>query len=518
MENIKEKSDLFNMNINNFSKILSKNLNIEADSFSAYIFANISVGLVRTEEMKRDINRLYEKDKFKYYNEAINSKCVNHVIITQGTLEQEINARKVLGILLIGEKDYNVRNAVIKLLRKYYPIVYKSIRNFNKKELKLKYLKMDSLTREIEARLDAAVYFYFSIYRSAEAVDQGFIISIINDIKNFELNNPINANIDKEIQIHKKDIQEIKDIIKREYGKLSSYKDIINIEEEYVEDISIMLENLFIINKLDINYLFQNYDFINIDKIILSHIKSGKISKDKKTIADLCVNGIFIQSLINEYKKVRNIYFNNSQETLFFKLNYLEEKNQELQEKYNETNLAASRLSKEKKSLDEMVNIQINKINKEHKNEFISLNNRIKELETQLSEEKKYRQELNRLREYIFQVDNEYTPNEYKETLNNYINDKKIIIVGGTKEWRRKFREKYPQIRTLNGFNDKFDVNALNNIDYIFFYTGYMSHSTYYKIMNYTRSNQTKFGYIGKTNMALVEYELVDELKRYARA
>ena len=82
---------------------------------------------------------------------------------------------------------------------------------------------------------------------------------------------------------------------------------------------------MFIINKFDINYLFNNSTFLNIDEIILSYIKSNDRDLDLKVILQTVINGIFIKSLINEYKKSRSLYFQNSQETLFFKINSLEE-------------------------------------------------------------------------------------------------------------------------------------------------------------------------------------------------
>lgn len=129
--------------------------------------------------------------------------------------------------------------------------------------------------------------------------------------------------------------------------------------------------------------------------------------------------------------------------------------------------------------------------------------------------QKKYRNELNELREYLFNVNNNYTPSNSNKTLDYYIARKNIIIIGGTKEWRRKFRDKYPELRTLSGFNGTFDSNILANYDYVFFYTGFMDHSTYYRAINFIRSNAINFGYIGKTNIELVEDELIDELQKY---
>jgi hypothetical protein len=514
VEHIKEDFESMYMNIENFSKAISKGWKVNAENLKDYILANISVGLVKNNEMKKDINKLFEQHRLVYYNAAINSSTINHIIMKQGTLDQEIEARKVLGILIVAEEDYNLRSAVIKLLRKYYPVIFNSVKKRDKNRLKEKYSQMDYLSREVEARIDATVYFYFAIYRSAEIVDQGFIISIINDMRSFELTNPIVADIDKELESHKSEIQDIKALIKREYGKLSNYKDILNSADEQILDLSIILENMFIINKLDINHIFSSSQFLNIDKIILAYIKSGKKTIDTKEIIQIIVYGIFLQSFINEYKDSRMLYFKNSQENLYYELNNLETKFSLVEEEKNEVKLKFHSLEEEKKLFDESLSTQINKLNKLHKLQTNELENKIKELENQLAEEQTYRSELNTLREFVFQVNNEYIPPTSEKSLEEYLKDIKLIIIGGSREWRRRFREKYPNIRSLNGFNDGFDTNVLTTSDYVFFYTGYMSHSTYNKAMTVIRNNNIRFGYIGKTNMELVEEEIIDEMKK----
>jgi len=514
MELIKQNSYSMNLNIESFSKMIGEQWDISPSIFRNYILANISIAMTRSTELKKNINKLYLLDKMRYYNASINSSCINHVIMTQGTLEQEIDGRKALGILLIAEKDHNLRNNIITLLRKSYPQIFNAVKKHNKNELTKRYLQMDKITRKTEARLDASIYFYFSIYRSEEAVDQGFIISIIEDMNFFEFCNPITREIDKEVELHKSDLQKIKSLLKREYGKLNSYTDVLNSESEVIEDFGIILENMFIINKFDINYLFNNSSFLNIDEIILSYIKSNSGDIDLKVILQTVINGIFIKSLINEYKKSRTLYFQNNQETLFFQINSLEEKLSNIEKEKVDILTKVNSLEQDKYSFDKILNSEINNLNQKHKYEVSTLQSRIEELENQLLSEKKHRNELNELREYLFKVNNNYVPSVSKETLDYHIARNNIIIIGGTKEWRRKFREKYPELRTLTGFNGTFDTNILANYDYVFFYTGFMDHATYYRAINFIRSHDIKFGYIGKTNMELVEDELIDELQK----
>jgi hypothetical protein len=431
--------------------------------------------------------------------------------MNQGDLEEEIYARKALGILLIAEYDFNLRNSIIKILRIYYPEVFNSVKKVDKKKLVNKYSKMDKITREIEAKLDSAVYFYITIYKSPNWLDEGFITAIIDDIMDFEFEDFISVDIQEEIKEKSSKIYKIKEEFRKKYGEINDYKDFIAFINKYDEEKLSILKNIFKVNKLDIDYLFKNDEF-NIDKIILAYIEAEKAAFK---LEDVLINSAIMQLLIDKYKESKEIYFNNNEETVNFKLKDLKSVVNEVTDKNRNLNLAVKDLEEYKNQTENILHNERNKLIKEHNIEINYLKNRIKELENNLYEEQKYKMELNALREYVFEKDNNYIPEEEEKSLVNYINGKKIIIIGGAKEWRRKFREKYPEIRSLNGFNENFDVTVLGMVDYVFFFTGHMSHATYYKAINYIRLNQIPFGYIGKTNLDLVELELIDELEKY---
>ena len=515
MEPIENNTYSANSNIESFSNMIGENLGIPSSVFKNYILANISIAMIRNTELKKSIDKIYNLDKIRYYDAATNSSSIHHVIMTQGTLEQEVEGRKALGILLVAEKDHNLRNNIITLLRKSYSMIFNAVKKHDKNLLTKRYLQMDKITRKIEARLDSSIYFYFSIYRSEEFVDQGFIISIIEDMNFFEFHDPITREIDKEIELHKSELKEIKSLLKREYGSLNNYKDVLESKFEVIEEFGAILENMFIINKFDIDHLFSNSNFLNIDEILLSYIKSNSGDLDLKIILQTVINGIFIKSIINEYKNSRTLYFQNSQETLSFKIDSLKNDLSNIEKERIDLLTKIDILEKENESFDKVLTRQKNDFNKQHNRETLAFQSRISELENQLSSEKKYRNELNELREYLFKVNNKYVPSNSQKSLDYYIARKNIIIIGGAKEWRRKFREKYPELRTLSGFNETFDTTILSNYDYVFFYTGFMNHATYYRAINFIRSHGIKFGYIGKTNIELVEDELIDELEKY---
>lgn len=499
------------INIENFSRKIGEKIGIGTSIVKDYILAKVSIGLASDSDARVKIDEIYNKDNDKYYGASINSSTVNYILMNQGDLEEEIYARKVLGILLIAEYDFNLRNSIIKILRIYYPEVFNSVKKVDKKKLVNKYSKMDKITREIEAKLDSAVYFYITIYKSPNWLDEGFITAIIDDIMNFEFEDFISVDIQEEIRTKSSNIYKIKEEFYKKYGEINDYKDFIAFINKYDEEKLSILKNIFKVNKLDIDCLFKNDEF-NIDKIILAYIEAEKAAFK---LEDVLINSAIMQLLIDKYKESKEIYFNNNEETVNFKLKDLKSVVNEVTDKNRNLNLAVKDLEEYKNQTENILHNERNKLIKEHNIEINYLKNRIKELENNLYEEQKYKMELNALREYVFEKDNNYIPEEEEKSLVNYINGKKIIIIGGAKEWRRKFREKYPEIRSLNGFNENFDVTVLGMVDYVFFFTGHMSHATYYKAINYIRLNQIPFGYIGKTNLDLVELELIDELEKY---
>jgi hypothetical protein len=507
-----EESRINRMNITSFSEVICEKWSVDSDIITNYIFANISLCIAKNKDIKKEIDKIYMSDQLKYYNVAVNSKCIDHVIIKQGTIEHELYARKALGILVEAEYDNNLRSKIIKLLRKYYPIIYNTVKKRDKEKLKNKYMKMDIVTRNLEAKFDAAIFLYFAVYISPETVDHGFIMSILNDIEDFEFGNMMNQNIENELEKYKTEIQEIKELIKSEYGKIFSYKDIIRHNNENIRNLGNFLEDLFSTNKININHIFNNYEFVNIDKLILSYVRATK-NRNLDLIVSSIVGGVFIQSIINEYKNTKKIYMDNNNEMTQYELNLAENTLNYIQNQNNSLKYRVEELNKERLLYEKNLNQQLNKLNNIHKQEIESMENRIKELENKINQEKSLRLEIESLREYELNLNENFDDENLDENLYDYIQNKKIIIIGGDKEWRRRFRIKYPEIRTLNGFDENFDISTLNNSDSIFFYTKYMNHSTFHKAMNYIKINECKFGYIGKTNINLVEKEIIEKIR-----
>ena len=66
----------------------------------------------------------------------------------------------------------------------------------------------------------------------------------------------------------------------------------------------------------------------------------------------------------------------------------------------------------------------------------------------------------------------------------------------------------------LEGDNNNFDTNILNNIDYVFIYTNYMGHSFYYKLINKCKNIDANIYYINSTSPGYVKKEIFNLINK----
>ena len=82
------------------------------------------------------------------------------------------------------------------------------------------------------------------------------------------------------------------------------------------------------------------------------------------------------------------------------------------------------------------------------------------------------------------------------------IAEKRIAIIGGHKNWNEKLRKKFKNWIFISiEVGNNVDEKVLNNIEFVYFYTEYISHSLYYKYIRIIRKKGIPFGYINSTNI-----------------
>lgn len=94
------------------------------------------------ESLKNALNGYYKGQKIRFYERAKKSKYYNHFIITEGSLEYEMEIKRIFGILLCADEEKDIRDYVMKMM-----VSYKSEMKFllsqelDKEKLVLYYLK-----------------------------------------------------------------------------------------------------------------------------------------------------------------------------------------------------------------------------------------------------------------------------------------------------------------------------------------------------------------------------------------
>ncbi|WP_195923717.1 hypothetical protein [Clostridium tepidum] len=485
------------------------------------ILAHVSVAFIYKEEMRKDIEMIYETDKYNFYKKAKDSNAYNHVTITMAGIEREFYAKKALGIILMAEEDTSICSKLMNLVKKYYSRIYLNIAKNQVMELATSLLLLSSNAQSpTEGKAYENIAFYAMIKLNNEIKDKiqkRFVDSYIDTMRIMQTETYVVKDEKALIKSKREVIDSIKSRIEINKGRYRGFEDIYRTQNEEIQKYQSIISCIFDFEKMSISALLS--DIIlneeDVDKIIMSYL-SFYSDKNLERTTNVLINGIIIQSLLKAYKNVKETFFKNNKETLYLNLEMLENNNDELKKKNQILNEQIMNLNEEISLLKSNQTSEINKVKKQYEKLVNQLNKKIKTLEKELKAEKKtvYIDEVNKLRETLFSIKNEYIPKQHLRTLNDYLEKYNILIVGGAAEWRRRIKEKYPQILTIDGFNENFDANILNNIDFIFFFTGYMNHGTYYKFINHVRNKNIKFGYIGKTNLELVENELIEEIEK----
>ncbi|MCD7717134.1 MAG: DUF2325 domain-containing protein [Lachnospiraceae bacterium] len=123
--------------------------------------------------------------------------------------------------------------------------------------------------------------------------------------------------------------------------------------------------------------------------------------------------------------------------------------------------------------------------------------------------------ELNSLREHVYRMteeDTEPEPQDFPQ-MEETIKDKNIVIIGGHENWVNKLKNHFPDWTFIS--TDISGVVApavLESADYIYFFTGYLSHAAYKKYIHLLRERDLSFGYIHSRHIESVVSQIYHDL------
>lgn len=435
------------------------------------------------------IDVIYNKNKFKYYESAKNNEFYNHPIASIGSLKQEEYFKKALGILLNQE---NIKKELSDLLYIgwHYTITY--VKNHNKIDsthYMIRLLKKNNLTND-ELNSNMIIFLYAAENEKKEIESnkelQDFISALFIRLK-FYKDTQARISLNAATERHRLQIRKLKTELYEKHGQFNNLWDMFKKDEtlkDYIDCISLnydfeCLSLISISNEIEI-------DEKTIDEILLAYVDIYGTTNSSDAIKYL-IAMIQIRILTKAYINIKKYHFENSSDTMLFKINELESK----------LNLEADNIK-----------ILENKI-KNLENEKLKLERENKRISEDLNEAYYNKAELLSLRTYMFSQDNKITELENIYDFNPLKNIKALMI-GGTTTTYENIKANFNKLIYIGPNNLNFDKNLIHDIDVILIFVNCLSHALYYKIMN--NNINKKIIYVNNQNKDIILKEIVQNL------
>jgi len=455
--------------------------------------------LGNNRKIYKDIDRLYQTNKYEFYKAAKEHELYNHQIVTEGSLIQEEYCKKILGIIA-GAKDEKTHTELDKIIRKGYRWTYIYVENHATIKIS-RYL--NSFIKKHNGAIDDSgipldfhfnIMIFLSLNFQREIIRDEDFNKYISELKfrwdHYQNEQSARVSLDKVEPETKNKIKELKSAIFKRYGTFRNFDEMLSrqFEKQNLEQCAFLFdyENLSSIS------IFEDIKFTDkdLDEILYLYILSTE-KPDITEATKYLIAYMYIKYLIKAYKQVKKMYFENNKETMYIELEGLEKS----------LNSTTEKLFLAKQSLSEL----------QRSYELLEKEN--KRLKAELEEEKKNREELNSLREFIFQLDKE---EEFiEESINPEIfNNYKVVVLGGHEKWQQRMKELLPNFIFIHPDNLNFDTRILDDIDVVFVYVNYLNHSIYHKTMGAIEGKGVRVEYLNQQNEEKVIDTIYNKLKQ----
>lgn len=490
------------------------------------ILADIASAFGYGTTIQKEIDRIYQENKYCYFQKAKACSAYNDYTVTMSDIYNQVYCRRALGILLCAEEDELLVQKLIGIIKRQYPIIYSFALTYDLKKFSKIGKVLENAVPAVHKTYDSLVFYAILKLNNKDNLSSGHDRYLKSYVKAEQqglqaLSGQDNGQILYEYRIPTK---MIKKGLEREYGKLRAFEDLYNSQNEYIRKQAVYMCAFFDLEKLSISRLISDITLreSDIDEIIAPYvIVNGDKYHDPKKMTDIFIYGMVIKALVKRYKECKDLFFKNNQETLFLSMQDLENKVTLLKNEIKDLNHQQEVMRREKdayyskyRDLSDNFDRVVNQIQHMFDAQLYDIKSSYNQLENELQKEKSNREELYRLREFFFNLHHERESSIIKPKFADYTKDHKIAVIGGTSDWRRRISQKHSNTLTLDGLNENIDISLLGTCSFVFFYTSHMNHKVYYRVISYLRTNNILFGYINHTNIELVENEMIEWIER----
>lgn len=445
----------------------------------------------------KDIDNLYQTDKYRFYKAAKDHELYTHQIVTEGSLLQEEYCKKALGILLCAD-DPDINEGLSAILRKGWTYAHLYIANHSQidlgKFIKNAARKSGGIEKVSDDWINAQMLFayFLALNNGREIVKNEWLTTfeqtLIGRWEHYKDDSPTRISLKNATPENIEKVRKLKLDIYAKYGRFTDFNGLYGKLNARAETMAM----IFDFEKLSCESVFNKVSFTekDLEELLLAYVVREQ-SSDTDKAADFICDAMYVRYMVKAYKEVKERYFENNIETAYVELEGMEK----------DLVSAGQEVVRLSRALSELRQIHVTTAKE---------NTRLK---GELAEEKKNRQELNSLREFLFSLDQqeEYMEEEsYNlDELKNY----KAVLIGGHERWQARMKELLPECIFIHPDNKAFDVRILENISTIFIYTNYLNHAMYNKAMDYIANKDVKVRYIHQVNEKMVLSDIYRAMK-----
>lgn len=505
-----------------------------AEEYDTSIKAVFCVTVSVKNNVRKDIDNIFNKDKVRYMTAYKNSSMFDNPLIMGESIDIIRYTEKLAGILEVSISSNNYDD-LYKISKKAFTKIHSNVKN--KSNLTF-YDVFRYSEKTVQGNEDAVAsfYLYFLLGRVADIstdnmnnilqiLNQRCILALYKRINFSEENMNLNKGfINKEreyfgIQKGSYTVRELmtlvykKDILRyNSENILYPHKQLNPTDIHRIESIGSVskyaggIEGLFKYLGTNTERLFAKTTLTNseIDELIVTIMYCNKFNSFNEDDKGLYfIASIYFYVLNKEYKNTKSQYLKDFNEEYLIELD-------SLQKKLMENNSEAKRT----KELYEQKTKAIEESNEKLLEELEKYKREVKRLEEKNKENEEAKIENIKLRNFVFNNNLEDVQDIEEDEISkediDILNNKKVVILGGSTPWVNKMKEKLPNVIFANLDTKYSNLEFINKNSIIFINTN-MKHAFYYKIKSITSKLNLEYNYVH--NYTNIDQSLKDMVK-----
>lgn len=454
------------------------------------------------------IKKQYEKKSYEYYTSAIDSKWYHHEILNNSTIEKDLIAKQVLGMLEY--EDFETFKAIENIIKNGWSQLYEWVHRqkflYLSESAQLLNEKLNDITDDELIDWNVIALFLATLLSIPIIKKDGFFLHLCENLY-FSLKWHDGENRYVQENIPKEERNRNKAILKELYTKKSVSRYNHSFVSNPNKEIALFQEGFAFL--YDIEKISSSVSGVlterDMEEIIGTYIESKKRenknytfnSKDINELAVYVTGAFHIKSLLQVFRKTKEKYFKDNKDTSLLEIKNLEETLTKYKEENQKLIDALADKNKEIQRLQKQIKQEYGRASEEYRDKIKELELQNQELQAQLANQQK---------------EDHTTQQELEELIPDInLEEYKVIICGGHGNWHNKLKEILPSHWVYIHPDERWNGD-IAKVDAIFFYTDYLNHATSIVVMNEARKKGVPVHYLENVNTEQVVKQLKKEL------